>query len=68
MGIGARGPQPSPNRDRLPFPEKRCQALPDLPKSTSSWEEEKLSTEGDRHGNRTEMTRLAGEVNDVRAQ
>lgn len=36
-----------------------CQASPDLPNTNPIWEEEKLSRERDRHGNRAELTRLA---------
>lgn len=48
-----------PNRAWLPSPGKGCQALPDLPTTTPSREEEKFSRERDRRGNRAELRRLA---------
>lgn len=43
----------------LSSPGEGCQAFPDLPNTNPLWEEEKLSREGDRHGNQAELTRLA---------
>lgn len=48
-----------PNRTWLPSPGKGCQALSDLPNTTLGWEEDKLSRERNRHGNRAELIRLA---------